>query len=101
MRGNDWNNNGKYDNFDQFIDFELMTGTGDVSNDTDKTSNSNSAKKTSPKCQNDDIPLSRSLLVIALCIGAIFVPLDFEGGKLVRDIIPLCVSVLGHKILKK
>lgn len=32
MRGNDWNNNGKYDNFDQFIDFELMTGTGDVSN---------------------------------------------------------------------
>lgn len=57
-------------------------------------------KKTSQKCQNDDIPLSRSLLVIALCIGAIFVPLDFEGGKLVRDIIPLCVSVLGHKILK-
>ena len=45
MRGNDWNNNGKYYNFDQFIDFELMTGTGDVSNDTDKTSNSNSAKK--------------------------------------------------------
>ena len=44
MRGNDWNNNGKYDNFDQFIDFELMTGTGDDSNDTDKTSNSNSAK---------------------------------------------------------
>lgn len=35
----------QYDNFDQFIDFELMTGTGDVSNDTDKTSNSNSAKK--------------------------------------------------------
>ena len=98
MRGNDWNNNGKYDNFDQFIDFDLMTGTGDDSNDTDKTSNSNSAKK---QAQNDDIPLSRSLLVIALCIGAIFVPLDFEGGKLVRDIIPLCVSVLGHKILKK
>ena len=45
MRGNDWSNNGKYDNFDQFIDFELMTGTGDVSNDTDKTSNSNSANK--------------------------------------------------------
>ena len=45
MRGNDWNNNGKYDNFDRFIDFELMTGTGDVSNDTDKTSNSNSVKK--------------------------------------------------------
>ena len=45
MRGNDWNNNGKYDDFDRFIDFELMTGTGDVSNDTDKTSNSNSAKK--------------------------------------------------------
>ena len=41
------------------------------------------------------------MLVIALCIGAIFVPLDFEGGKLVMAIILLCVSVLGHKILKK
>ena len=99
MTGLDWNRDGKRDDFDRFIEYKIIE---EVNNESD---NANVSRKVhvasdSKKKEECDVPLWKSLLVIALCVGVFLIPMFAELGKLLMGILCIGVAFLGYFILK-
>ena len=100
MNGFDWNNNGKRDSFDAFMDMEIMNETGKSSSEKN-SSNGASTKKTvyNASKDSDGAVILKCIVVTAICVGAMLLPLFIEAGSLFFGIIMLAAAFFGAAIL--
>ena len=100
MNGFDWNNNGKRDSFDAFMDMEIMNETGKSSSEK-SSSNGASTKKTvyDASKDSDGAVILKCIVVTAICVGVMLLPLFIEAGSLFFGIIMLAAAFFGAAIL--
>lgn len=91
--GPDWNNNGKRDSFDRYVDMKVSGNH--FENQTNKNNNGRVIYDSSK--DSDGVVIIKCLLVIILCFGGIFIS-AIAGGGFIGAIICFTAVWLGIKV---
>lgn len=111
MAGFDWNANGKTDNFDRFMDMEMMSNSSNSDSDdliteietqTLAPKTTQHVPQTTKANQDNNVAvIGKSFLCVSVCILGFAICLSANIGKLGMSLVMIGAATLGYFIMKK